>query len=119
MEKYKAKLEEEKKILEVELSSIGKFDGETGDWEAVPDGEISSQEVLDEGDMADRASNYEERTSILNSLEKRLADINKALEKIENGGYGVCEICKAQIEEDRLEVNPSAKTCKSCINKPI
>ena len=115
---YKTKLEEEKKLLLEELGSIGKVD-ETGDWEAVPDGEENKQEVQDEADMAERSEEYVKRTGILDPLESRLRDINKALSKIENGNYGICESCGNDIEEDRLEANPSAKTCKNCIDKII
>ena len=118
MEKYKQKLEEEKKLLEVELQSIGKED-ESGDWEATPESELKSQDVSDEGDMAERAEDYEERSSTLNVLEIRSADIDNALAKIENGSYGKCEACGVQIEEDRLEANPSARTCEACMNKVI
>ena len=34
-------------------------------------------------------------------------------------GYGICENCKKEIENDRLEVNPAAKTCKECMDKII
>jgi RNA polymerase-binding transcription factor DksA len=115
---YKTKLEEEKKLLEEELGSLGKVDSD-GDWEATPDSEMSNQEVQDEADMAEKASDYEERSIKLNALEKRLSDINKALGKIENGGYGVCENCNKKVEEDRLEANPAASTCKECMNKII
>lgn len=112
---YKTKLEEEKELLESELGSLGKVDN-TGDWEATPDTE-NTQEVQDEADMAERAEDYEEKSMKLNSLEKRLSDIKKALEKIEKDEYGKCEDCGKEIEEDRLEANPAAKTCKGCMNK--
>lgn len=119
MEKYKSKLEEEKKLLEEELASMGKFDKETNDWEAVPESEEKSQDVEDEGDMADRAEDYEERSSALAVLETRLNDIKHALSLIEEGGYGKCEMCGNQIEEGRLEINPSARTCEADMNKVI
>lgn len=119
MEKYKIQLEEEKKLLEEELKSIGKVDTETGDWEATPESEIKAQDVSDEGDMADRAEDYEERSSTLSVLETRLADINHALSLIENGKYGICEVCGNKIEESRLEVNPSSRTCEACMEKVI
>ncbi len=119
MEKYKAKLEEEMKLLEEELATLGKKDVETGDWEAVPESEEKSQDVEDEGDMADRAEDYEERSSALGVLEKRLDDVKKALAKIEEGKFGICEICGNAIEEERLNVNPSAKTCESDMEKVI
>jgi DnaK suppressor protein len=115
---YKTKLEEEKKLLEDELASIGQVD-KTGDWKATPEDETNIQEVQDEADMAERSEDFEERSSKLDPLEDRLNDVKKALEKIENNNYGDCEICKEKIEEDRLEVNPAAKTCKGCMEKII
>lgn len=119
MEKYKTKLEEEKKLLESELSSLGKFDIETGEWEAAPEGELVAQEVQDEADMADRSEDYEERSSALSVLEARLEDINNALSKIEDKIYGKCEVCDKEIEEERLAVNPSARTCETCMEKIV
>jgi DnaK suppressor protein len=115
---YKTKLQEEKKLLEEELGSIGQVD-KTGDWKAVPEDEINSQEVPDEGDLADRAEDFEERSSKLDLLELRLADINNALEKIDGEEYGICERCQKEIESDRLEVNPAANTCKECMEKVV
>lgn len=112
---YKIKLEEEKKLLEEELSSLGKVDNR-GDWEATPESEEIFQEVQDEADMAERSEDYTERSDKLNLLEKRLASIEKALNKIRSGNYGVCEICGDNIESDRLSVNPSAITCKKCMD---
>ncbi|MFA6251234.1 MAG: TraR/DksA C4-type zinc finger protein [Candidatus Paceibacterota bacterium] len=115
---YKTKLEEEKRLLEDELGTMGQVD-KTGDWKAKPENEMLEQEVPDEGDLADRSEDFEERSSKLNLLELRLTDIKTALEKITNGTYGICEICGRKIEEDRLEVNPAAKTCKECISKVV
>lgn len=118
MKIYKIKLEEEKNLLEEELSSLGKVDN-TGDWEATPEDESNNQEVQDDGDMAERTEDYEERSIKLNSLEGRLSDIKKALEKIDNDNYGICENCNKEIEEDRLDANPAAPTCKECMEKII
>ncbi len=112
---YKTKLEEEKKILEDELASMGKLDKETGEWEATPPAQSAPE--ADESDMADRTEDYEERSAITSTLDQRLDDINNALQKIENGKYGICEVCGNPIEEDRLEANPAARTCKACMEK--
>lgn len=115
---YKTKLEEEKRLLESELSTLGQVD-KAGDWKATPENEIMKQEVPDDGDLADRSEDFEERSSKLDLLELRLNDIKTALEKIEMGGYGICESCEKKIEEDRLLVNPAALTCKECMNKVV
>jgi RNA polymerase-binding transcription factor DksA len=113
----KQKLEEEKNLLEAELSSLGRVDKETGDWEAVPEAQTAPE--ADENDLADRAEDYEERSSTLSVLEARLTDIKVALDKIGGGKYGVCEACGNPIEEDRLGANPAARTCKGCMEKVI
>lgn len=117
MEKYKIKLEEEKKLLTEELRSLGKLDSGTGDWDATPESEEVKQEVQDEADMAERAEDYEERSMKLSALEARLNDITHALSIFGTEAYGVCEVCNIKIEEDRLEANPSARTCEACMEK--
>ncbi len=114
-DEYKNKLLAEKKLLEEELGSIGKLDKETGDWEATPE-EMSTPEA-DESDMADRAEDYTERSAMTETLDDRLEDINRALGKIESGVYGICEVCGKPIEGDRLDANPAARTCKTCMDK--
>ena len=113
---YKTKLEEEKTLLTEELGALGRVD-KKGDWEAMPESEINAQEVPDDGDMAERSEDYEERSSKLLALESRLVDINHALSLIETNKYGQCEICGMEIEEKRLEANPSARKCETCMNK--
>ncbi len=113
---YKTKLEEEKALLIEELGALGKVD-KKGDWEATPESETLSQEVPDDGDMAERAEDYEERSSKLSALESRLNDINHALSLIDGDQYGKCEMCGMEIEEERLSVNPSARKCEVCMNK--
>lgn len=115
---YKTKLLEEKQLLEEELTGLGQVD-KTGDWKATPENDLSNQEVQDSGDLADIAEDFEERSSKLDLLEKRLVDIKKTLEKIESENYGLCENCQNEIEEDRLEANPAAPTCKMCMEKVV
>ncbi len=50
-------------------------------------------------------------SQILEQLEKQMSEIDAALERIENGTYGICEISGQPIEKERLEANPSARTC--------
>lgn len=40
-----------------------------------------------------------------------LNEIDKALERIENGTYGLCEVCGAEIEENRLQAIPWTVLC--------
>lgn len=46
-----------------------------------------------------------------------LEDIERALEKIENGEYGYCEECGKSIPAKRLKAIPWAKLCIECQTK--
>ena len=45
---------------------------------------------------------------------KQIQDIDKALLKIEDGSFGVCEECGADIGEKRLIAKPDAEMCIVC-----
>lgn len=112
IETFKQKLEEEVKLLKGELQSVGRVNpSNPNDWEATP-GKLDILEA-DRNEAADRIESYEENTAILKELEVRYNNIKSALKKIEDGTYGNCEIGGKPIEEDRLEANPSARTCKA------
>ena len=106
---FKEKLESEKSVLISELKDLGIMNPADQDWEAVPP-PVNEGEDSDENDMADRFEDYEERTATLETLQKRLKDVNDALGKIENGKYGICEVSGEEIEIERLQANPAART---------
>ena len=47
-------------------------------------------------------------------LEKTIKDINIALERIENGSYGVCKYCGEAIGKKRMQARPVASSCIEC-----
>lgn len=106
----KQRLTEEQTLLEAELATIGQKSATTpGDWVATP----APMDGTEPDEVADKIEQFEENTALLKQLEIRLSDIKLALTKIEQGTFGVCEISGEPIEEDRLEANPSARTCKA------
>src|SRR3569623_1411121 len=46
--------------------------------------------------------------------EKRKAVLERALKKIEDGTFGVCEICEEPIGKKRLEARPETTLCIKC-----
>jgi DnaK suppressor protein len=74
----------------------------------------------DIGDILDSVS--EERTReldmILTDREKRkLAQIDDAIDRIDENTYGLCEDCGVKIPKARLRVLPFAKYCVECQEK--
>ena len=60
------------------------------------------------------ASGHESEQALIRMLESRLGDIDRALERIEDGSYGVCAGCSNDIPPRRLEALPFATLCVSC-----
>ena len=49
--------------------------------------------------------------SILEQVEAELADVERALQRLDDGTYGTCEACGEAIDEERLEALPAARFC--------
>ncbi|MGQ3683603.1 MAG: TraR/DksA family transcriptional regulator [Candidatus Loosdrechtia sp.] len=67
--------------------------------------------------MADVGTDNYERDlmiELIQSGEQSLRDIDTALEKIEEGSYGICEMCSKKINKERLKALPHAKLCIDC-----
>jgi DnaK suppressor protein len=47
----------------------------------------------------------------------RLVSIDQALARVDDGTYGVCEVCGTAIPEGRLEARPTATTCVGCVGR--
>jgi len=108
--KIKEQLENEKEELFSQLREIGKLNLENNTWEAVPE-EVHFPEA-DLNSLADRFEDFEARSSMLKILEKRLNNILAVLKGINRASFGKCQICKKNIELDRMKANPAAITCK-------
>ena len=52
--------------------------------------------------------------ALLESAQRRLADVEAALERRAAGGYGVCKTCGRPIAPERLAARPAARTCIDC-----
>jgi len=87
---------------------------------SVPDGASKAEVASEQGDYdqhpADMASETFERAkdlSILIGMAAKIADIDRALERLAAGSYGVCEACGQPIGEARLEAWPAARFCRA------
>jgi RNA polymerase-binding transcription factor DksA len=118
IQKFKSLLEAERTRLIDELGTVGRKNPDVmGDWEAVPP--VMDAIPADENEVADTIEEYESNTAILKQLETRLSEVDAALVRIEAGSYGICEISGQQIEDDRLEANPAARTSKAHMNDEL
>jgi RNA polymerase-binding transcription factor DksA len=52
--------------------------------------------------------------ALLAQSRSRLDDIDRAVQRCERGGYGICEGCGEAIPAERLAARPAARTCLRC-----
>lgn len=71
-------------------------------------------------DPVDRASFESERSTMLRIRDresKLIRKIQRSLENLENGHFGICEMCEEEIAIARLKVRPVATHCIQCKKK--
>ena len=76
--------------------------------------DLESPRSADFGEQASERENDEVLDGIGVSSEEELARINRALLKLQDGSYGLCEECGEPIPAARLEIVPDAARCVAC-----
>jgi len=56
----------------------------------------------------------EKRLALENRIRQEMAGIEHALQKFEEGTYGLCDSCGKPIAPERLEALPQASLCVNC-----
>ncbi len=104
---YRALLEEERSSLAEQLSELG-FDA-TGAGRFSYDSNFadSSQVTAERGEVE----------ALVGELRSTLSEVERALEKLSAGRYGICERCGEPINPARLEAMPAVKFCIVCAAK--
>ncbi len=99
-----------KKILEERRDQIKELVAETREQGIG----FSREDLPDEVDLATTESDQSMNLRLRDRERVLLRKIDKALEKIEGGEYGLCEDCDELIEVKRLEARPVTDLCIQC-----
>jgi DnaK suppressor protein len=76
--------------------------------------EHTKDDGMDTYDLASDARDREISTILTDRDRNKLVAIDEALERIDDGSYGVCEECGADIAEGRLAALPFTRLCVTC-----
>jgi DnaK suppressor protein len=93
----RGQLEDERARLEAQIAAL-----EVGSDGAYDDNFADSGQVTAE---------QSENLALLNQLNDQLDEVNHALSKMDDGTYGICEVCGRPIAEARLEAMPATRFC--------
>ena len=94
----RATLDAERESLRRQLGELG----EGGDGPSYDDGFADSSQV---------AAEQGEVRALVANLRSSLDDVEKALAKLDDGTYGLCEVCGEAIAPARLEAMPASRFC--------
>jgi len=75
---------------------------------------IKELELNDEGDFASASNDNLVENAIGAQQTQELREIEAALLRIDEGAYGICDMCEEDIGIQRLKVKPHAKYCIDC-----
>jgi RNA polymerase-binding protein DksA len=114
VEQFRAALNERRRqvveaIEYLHKENRGSLEEETGDLSVGPDQHLA--------DIATETVDREIDYTLEEHDERLLGEIDAALKRIEDGTYGTCVNCGAQISPERLEAMPWATLCIDCKRK--
>ena len=76
--------------------------------------EAGKDEGMDTYDLATEERDREINMILSDRERDKLQAIEEATARIDDGSYGVCEACEADIAEGRLDAMPFTRLCVSC-----
>jgi DnaK suppressor protein len=98
---------QKQRLIDLRAELVGVRDGLDEDEVELEGGGDDFAET-DSGDMSQSIFDREMDASVEEGIERRLGEIEKALQKIEEGTYGVCDDTGEEIPKGRLEAVPEA-----------
>lgn len=75
---------------------------------------LNNCDCKDDLDFAEASSDSFTSGVIVNQQKQELKEIEEALDRIEKGTYGICDMCDEMIAIGRLKAKPFAKFCTDC-----
>jgi DnaK suppressor protein len=98
--------EQERQLEELKEKLLGIQQGMNDDEQERAEEQRDTQ--LDSGDLSQEIFTREMDATIEEQVSRRLEDVERALEKVADGSYGICDDTGEEIPRGRLEAVPEA-----------
>jgi DnaK suppressor protein len=102
---YRQLLENEQRQLLAELAELGFGDGGSLTYD------------LNFADSSQVTAERGEAEVLAGQLQDSLREVARALDRLESGNYGRCEVCGVEIQPARLEAMPATRFCINHANR--
>lgn len=66
------------------------------------------------GDLGSETFEAEKNFSFRNNDKYIIGEIDDAIKRIDEGNYGICESCKKEVDQERLDIIPYTRFCIEC-----
>ena len=63
------------------------------------------------GDSGTETFELEKTVSLLEQVEDELQEVEAAFRRVEDGSYGICQVCRRPIGDERIEALPATRFC--------
>ena len=103
-------------LIEIRDEIVSKIEQEMGN-KIDEDPRIASLSPMDSGELSQLDLNEDIDYTLLNKHIARLREVEDALDRLEEGTYGICEDCGAAIKLERLKALPCTTHCVRCREK--
>ncbi|NEB93609.1 TraR/DksA C4-type zinc finger protein [Streptomyces bauhiniae] len=106
----------EQRLAAERAATLTQIDALTRDFQSIVD--ANALVAVDDEHDPDGSSTAFERahvSSLLTQARQHLDHLDEALVRLNEGRYGVCERCGAEIPAERLEARPASTRCVGCV----
>jgi RNA polymerase-binding transcription factor DksA len=106
------RLEADRRRLELLAAQCGEEAGLHRPLNDVTGGVITG--IPEDTDLAQALSDRQTTDILVHLLDQNREQVERALERLREGAYGVCEGCGRHIPQERLKFQPAATRCVEC-----
>ena len=71
------------------------------------------------GDYGSDVTGSMEAELLTDTVATQRRSVQEALDRLDEGSYGRCAVCRAEIDDERLEARPEAATCREHADTPV
>jgi DnaK suppressor protein len=110
LEAARNRLAAEREHTEARLAALQR------DFESIVSSSVSAAGGDDEHDPEGSSTAFERQhvAALLDQARDQLAEITGAMQRLDDGSYGICERCGRVISAERLAARPAAVRCIAC-----